>query len=98
MSQTSTLPIGEQSCSKRAQELFEQQRQAVFVRTDRLFAVLLIVQWLAAILTALIVSPRSWEGTTSSVHIHVWTAIILGAAITSMPVWLVVTRPGAVIT
>lgn len=83
---------------KRAQELFANHQKAVYVRTDKLFAVLLIVEWLAAILTAIFVSPLSWEGTVSSIHIHVWMAVIVGAVLSSFPLYLVMTQPGATIT
>ena len=55
----------------RAQELFEQQWKENAARTDRMFAVLMIVQWLGAIVTALIISPRAWDESHSHVHQHV---------------------------
>jgi len=67
-------------------------------RTDHLLAVLMIVQWLAMIGVALIVSPRTWEGRVPSTHIHVWAAIFLGGAICLYPAWLGWKRPGEVAT
>jgi PAS domain S-box-containing protein len=57
-------------------------------KTDVFFAKLLVVQWLAMIALALIVSPRTWEGRTATLHIHVWAAILLGGAISLYPAWL----------
>lgn len=56
------------------------------------------IQWVAGIITSLCISPRSWIGTTSTTHIHVWAAIILGGIITAFPVWLALTQPGKVVT
>ncbi|HUR59159.1 MAG TPA: ATP-binding protein [Opitutaceae bacterium] len=55
---------------------------------DRFFAWLLFTQWIATIFVALIVSPRTWAGTTYSTHIHVWAAVLLGGAISLFPAWL----------
>jgi PAS domain S-box-containing protein len=84
--------------SERANSLFVQQQNAVYSRTDRLFGALLIVQWLAGILVALMISPRTWAGRHSEVHMHVWAAIFLGALIIAFPVYLAYRRPGTAIT
>jgi hypothetical protein len=65
---------------------------------DRIFAVLMSVQWLGAIVIALWVSPRAWEGTESRVRVHVWAAIFIGGVITAFPVALALMRPGEVLT
>jgi PAS domain S-box-containing protein len=67
-------------------------------RTDHLLAWLMLVQWLAMILLALIVSPQTWEGRTASTHIHVWAAIFLGGAVCLYPAWLGWKRPGQTTT
>ena len=84
--------------SKRADELLQEQKAAVYKRTDRLFASLLIIEWLAGILVALVVSPLAWAGRLSTTHIHVWTALFLGAAIIGPAVYLALRKPGATIT
>ena len=78
--------------------LYREQLHDGYCRVDQLFAVLLLVEWLSAIGFALLVSPYTWAGETARVHIHVWTAIVLGAAIISLPVALVWIRPGAMLT
>lgn len=79
----------------RASELFADHQQTIYKHTDRLFAVLMAVQWVAGIAAALWIAPRTWIGTVSETHIHVWAAIFLGAAINVLPIALAVKRPGA---
>jgi PAS domain S-box-containing protein len=102
MNQTSVrVTIGDSSRSSiqvRAESLFRQRLGNIRKRTDRLFAWLLTLQWLAAIVVAVWVTPQTWVGRTSSLHIHVWAAMLLGAAIISLPVGLALRRPGKLLT
>jgi two-component system sensor histidine kinase/response regulator len=82
----------------RADFLFREARQATYRRIDRLFAGLMAVQWVAGVLTAVLVSPKAWEGSESHTHIHVWAALILGGIITVLPVSLALLKPGEAIT
>jgi len=41
------------------------------------------VEWVVGIVLATFVSPKTWAGSSSQVHVHVWGAIVLGAAISS---------------
>jgi signal transduction histidine kinase len=82
----------------RAEELYRQNRDSVFVKTSRMFAVLMMIQWIAAIGIALAISPYAWEGRARSVHNHVWAALFLGGAISSLPLYLCRTAPAAPIT
>ncbi len=50
-----------------------------------MFAGLMVVQWLAGIGVALWVTPHTWIGAVSSVHLHVLAAIFLGGAIAGFP-------------
>lgn len=86
------------SVNERAKEIFAQQLQQLHGRTDRLFALLFVLQWLAAIVAALVISPRTWSGGESYWHVHLWTAILLGGTLTSAPVLLAFTAPGALRT
>lgn len=81
-----------------ADELFRSHRRSICQRTDRLFAGLMVFQWAAAILAAVIISPRTWIGVRSETHIHIWAAIILGGLITSLPVTLALVCPGRLAT
>ncbi len=84
-----------------------QQRTAVLLReqqkenhqqTDRRFALLMALQWLAGIAAALWLSPKSWAGSYSNIHVHVWAALLLGGVITGLPVFLALLYPGTVLT
>ncbi len=80
---------------ERAQTLYRQRLNAGYRDTDPLFAVLLLLEWLLGIVFATLISPYAWAGETVSLHIMVWAAVILGGAIVSLPVGLVLLRPGA---
>lgn len=80
--------------SRRVVEIFDEHKQLVYRRTDRMFAALMILQWVAGVAAALWVSPKTWAGTESQTHPHVWAALFLGGAISSLPIVLALTRPG----
>jgi two-component system, NtrC family, sensor histidine kinase HydH len=82
----------------RVEELFNERYGAVLRRTDRMFAGLMIAEWLAAIGLALWLSPYAWVGKERSVHVHVIAAVLLGGTITSLPVALAVLQPGRTTT
>src|SRR5438105_15659342 len=80
--------------SRRSEELFLAHREQVLRRTDRLFAYLMLFQFLGGILAAIFISPRAWAGSQSHVHFHVWAALGLGGLIASLPVMLAIVLPG----
>src|ERR1700693_5752596 len=84
--------------SARAMELFDQMREGLYRRTDRMFAGLIIFEWIAGIIAALLISPKAWAGADSSIHIHVWAAIFIGGANTLLSVAMVVLMPGKAAT
>jgi two-component system sensor histidine kinase/response regulator len=77
---------------------FEEHCREVWVRTDHVFAGLLVLQWIIGIGVALWITPRTWIGATSSLHLHVDAAIYLGGLIAAFPVLLVFLYPGRAIT
>lgn len=83
---------------RRIEELFEERYEQVLVRTDRLFLWLMLAQWAASILLALTLSPYAWSGLDREVHSHVYAALLLGGAITSLPVLLAWRQPGKPLT
>src|SRR5437764_4000794 len=87
-----------ESTNDRAEELFQQHQRQIFRQTDQLFAKLMLFQWLACIVIALLVSPRTWDGVSSQIHIHVWAAILIGGAISLFPVWMTRGWPGSFAT
>ncbi|HYJ87896.1 MAG TPA: ATP-binding protein, partial [Pyrinomonadaceae bacterium] len=94
MKETNTNPKGSDAASSRITELFSVHQQHIYKSTDRIFAVLMTLQWIAGIVAANFISPKTWIGSTSQTHVHVWAAIFLGGAISSLPIILAVTRPG----
>jgi PAS domain S-box-containing protein len=83
---------------ERTATLFREQREADHKRTDRMFAWLMAIQWLAGVAAALWISPKAWDGEYSHTHIHVWVALLLGGLISGFPIFVAVTRPGLVLT
>jgi signal transduction histidine kinase len=86
------------STEKSADALFAESLRRTHVDTDRLFVLLMVVQWIGGIVLAVVVSPRTWIGDASQVHVHVWAAVILGAAISSLPILMASRQPGSRLT
>lgn len=84
--------------SERADEILRADQARIYRRTDRLFAVLMVLEWLAAIVAAFWISPRAWSGTSSQIHPHVWAAIVMGGAIIALPLLLIWRKPGEALT
>src|SRR5258706_4813811 len=82
----------------RAAEIHKVKTEIRRAKVDRMFAVLLIVQWIACIVAAIVISPYAWEGKEHVLHMHVWVAILGGAGITLLPVLLAIFRPGWIVT
>ncbi len=70
----------------RASEIFASLQDRILRQTDRVFVILMVAQWAFAIAIALWLSPRSWEGAVSSVHPHVYVALLLGGLIAAPPI------------
>src|SRR5688500_3736968 len=83
---------------KRAEGRFHAYRNDVFKSTDRLFAYLMLGQWVFGIVLALTFSPYAWEGKVKTTHAHVWAAALLGGLLSSLPVALACRRPGWIVT
>lgn len=84
--------------SQRAASLFFDAYQKLAQETDRMFAILLGIEWVAGIIFGLIFSPRAWKGDQSTISPHLLAAIFLGAVIAGLPIWLVVKHPGTRLT
>jgi PAS domain S-box-containing protein len=87
-----------QAITQHAEDLFRQQRDEIYRQTDHLFVVLMCVQWVAGVLFALLISPRTWDGMSSYIHPHVWAAVLLGAVVSLFPILLAYFRPGELST
>ena len=82
-----------QTFESRTAQLRTEHQQQIYVRTDRMFAVLMVVQWLAGVGAATWISPRAWVGLDSQIHPHVWAAVVLTGLIISAPILLAWLRP-----
>lgn len=84
--------------ARRASAAFEDLQHSVYVDTDYLFAALIVVQWVAAIIAAACLTPPSYTGWQDWLNVHVGDAFFIGAAIAAPPLVLVLMRPGTVLT
>jgi signal transduction histidine kinase len=83
---------------ERTARLYRISQRRNHILTDRLFAKLMVMQWLGGIVIAMWISPMAWSGSTILPLWHVWAAIWLGGAVSAAPVLLAWRRPGRVVT
>lgn len=83
-----------------AQMIREEQDifRAIYVRADRLFAIVMGVQAVGLLTLAIALTPHAWAGTSSNVHMHVWISAVMGLLITTFPAMLAIARPGDLTT
>jgi PAS domain S-box-containing protein len=91
-------PPPQATVAERARTLFLESQDENNRRTDRLFANLMVLQWLAGIAAACWISPRTWIGATSQLHWHIWAAVFFGGAVSALPIFLVWRNPGNPLT
>ena len=78
--------------------LFAEERQIVYRRADRMFAVLMVIQLVATVAAAYWISPYTWSGTTAELHTHVKLAVVFGTLLAALPIFLAFRFPGHVVT
>ncbi|WP_254511543.1 ATP-binding protein [Anatilimnocola floriformis] len=81
-----------------AAELLSIHQQQVYHETDRLFAWLLVAQWVFGFMLAVWVAPLTWAGLSSTLHPHIGVSILLGGAIISVPAAYAIFLPGTALT
>jgi signal transduction histidine kinase len=79
----------------RVQQIYSQRYYVFAKNTDRMFAGLLLFEWILGIVFSLWLSPSTWIGEQSQVHLHVYAAITLGGIIASLPIAMVWSNAGA---
>jgi hypothetical protein len=89
-----TKTVQSRITARRSRELFDESLIRLYERTDRTFAAIMTVQWLFGVLVAFIAASPEWDGSLASVHSHMWAAVFLGGAISGVPIFLALTRPG----
>ena len=82
----------------RSNEIFQHDLHRIRCGTDRLMAWLMAVQWFAGIFAAVAISPLTWNGADSALHVHVPAAVILGGLLAAAPMTLGTLMPGSVAT
>ena len=85
----------QETVDKYAMELFAESYKKLCIDNDKVFKFLLIAQWFAAVLVAVVYSPKTWIGSQGLVSIHIYASVILGGLITCFPLYLMYTNPGA---
>lgn len=66
----------------------------MYKQTDKMFAFIMVGQWILAIVLAFVVSPLTWSGGNSSVHTHVYAAILFGGVLAASTVGMAWFYPG----
>ena len=84
--------------ARRAEELLQGQRVEIYRRTDRMFAGLMVFQWIAGIAAALWISPDTWSGSSARPNLNLFLSVGLGGLVAALPVVLAVLRPGERLT
>ena len=80
------------------QAIFAESEHKSHVEVDRLFSVLMLLQWITAIVIAFVVSPQTWIGDEARIHFHIWTAVLLGGALSGLPILFAQILPGSAVT
>ncbi len=86
------------STSTRAESLLRQYHGESCRQTDKLFCLLMVMQWILGIIAAILITPYTWIGTQYQIHIHLLAAIFLGCLIASLPIVFAILKPGQVTT
>ena len=83
---------------KRTLEIYATERRRLHARTDQLFAWLFLAQWAFAVVCAVTLSPLTWTGTQSAIHLHVYLAVFGGGLLVSLPLYLIYKQTGSALT
>lgn len=70
------------------QELFRQRQLETQSAINRMFAILLLIQFVATIALAMFLTPLTWSAWESNVNVHVWGSILLGSVLAIYPAYL----------
>jgi len=98
VNKTEEVKLGGIDKESRTKQIYEEQLLILAKRTDKMFAGLMILQWLGTIAAAYFISPLTWEGTSSYTHPHLTYALWLGGLLTAIPVYFAIFHSGSIIT
>ena len=83
---------------QRSEQLYRIERAHLTRLTNRMFAALLVLQWLAGIAVAAWYSPRHLAARATTLETELITAVGLGGLIIALPLFLIRRRPEASLT
>ena len=89
---------GNERVAARAVSLRDLQISERRKKVDKMFAMLLAIQYVAGIVAAFVISPYAWAGKERVLHIHVLIAVLAGAGIVVLPILLAFFEPGKAVT
>ncbi|HUY35857.1 MAG TPA: HD domain-containing phosphohydrolase [Pirellulales bacterium] len=91
--------LNEAEYTRGADDLVEEQLASMARRTDRMFAWLMGLQWIAAVTAVASFSPRAGEGVRAPLmNVDVEGAALFGGALACLPIFLAVVHPGGAVT
>jgi len=77
---------------------FRADHFVICARTDRAFAWLVLIEFVAAMLVAYYWSPYAWQGTNWSPHTHVTATLLIGGSSAAAALWLARFHGGETLT
>ncbi len=80
---------------QRSEQLYRAERASLTRLTNRMFAALFVLQWLAGIAVAAWYSPSGLPVRASTLEVEIATAVGLGGLIIALPLFLIHRRPEA---
>jgi len=86
----------ENAAQERAGKIFRELKASTFQTTDRMFAWLIVFEWLAAMASASLISPGIWP--TEKPMLLLWSAAALAGLIYLVPLYLTLRCPGRAYT
>jgi PAS domain S-box-containing protein len=88
----------EEIARDRARRTFQDHQRGIHRHTDRLFAGLMVFQWLAGIALAMWTSPDSWRLESGEPHPRVVGTMVWGGGLFIIPFLMAVLLPGRAVT
>ena len=83
---------------QRSEQLYRSDRAHLCRLTNRMFAVLLLFQWLAGVAVAACFAPDHFALRATSLQLEMFTALGLGGLIIALPLFLIQRKPEAAVT
>jgi PAS domain S-box-containing protein len=88
-----TLQADDAFRQQRTRELFDEHLRKLHAKIDRMFVVLMLVQWAFAVVCAAWLTPYAWEGTEQKIHEHVWLSVLMGGMLAAPAVYMGLRHP-----